>query len=505
MIKEIDRYLNNTTMYRLTLNYLVLILLAALFLSALGFLPFSPLALAFSAAFLVGASFLANSVFARVFEAPKNLESVYITALILSLIISPAKSGGDLVFLFWAAVLSMASKYILAKNRKHFFNPAALSVAVTALTINHSASWWVGSQAILPFVLVGGLLIVRKLRRSLLVAAFLITAAAFLALLGLLRGSSPLDVLSRALLDSPLVFFACVMLTEPLTTPPTKNLQILYGALVGFLFPPPVHLGALYSTPELALVAGNIFSYLASPKGKLTLILKDKVEVAKNVYDFVFYSPKQPAFSPGQYMEWTLPHPSIDARGNRRYFTLASSPTEKFLRIGVKFYSPPSSFKEALMALNPGAKVTAGSLAGDFTLPKDKTRKLVFIAGGIGVTPFRSMVRYLLDKREKRPVTLIYSASSAKDFAYTSLFDQAREKIGLRVYYTITDSNVPSGWPGGRGFLMAEDIKRKAPDFKESLFYLSGPHALVDSFNYILKGLGVASGNIKTDFFPGFV
>src|SRR5258708_25269630 len=87
-------------------------------------------------------------------------------------------------------------------------------------------------------------------------------------------------------LYSPLVFFAGVILTEPLTTPPTRNLQIVYGAMVGFLFSPAVHFGPVYITPELAILIGNVFSYLVSPKVKLILKLRERVQIAPDTYDF---------------------------------------------------------------------------------------------------------------------------------------------------------------------------------------------------------------------------
>src|SRR5258708_34079548 len=108
-------------------------------------------------------------------------------------------------------------------------------------------------------------------------------------------------------------------------------------------------------------------------------------------------------------MEWTVGHAHSDTGGNRRYFTLASSPTEKEVHLGVRFYDPSSSFQRAVVELPAGSTIVAGQVAGEFTLPKDPQKKLVFIAGGIGITPFRSMVKYLLDRDEKRAITLFYS------------------------------------------------------------------------------------------------
>lgn len=88
---------------------------------------------------------------------------------------------------------------------------------------------------------------------------------------------------------------------------------------------------------------------IVSPKTKLIPILKDKIMVASSTMDFVFSPGQKLVYQPGQYMEFTLPHNATDSRGSRRYLTLASSPTESDLRIGVKFYENGSSFKKALL------------------------------------------------------------------------------------------------------------------------------------------------------------
>ena len=136
-------------------------------------------------------------------------------------------------------------------------------------------------------------------------------------------------------------------------------------------------------------------------------------------------------FKPGQYLEWTLPHEKIDNRGMRRYFTIASSPTEKDMIMGVKFYDKPSSYKQSLISLENQGIVVASQLAGDFTLPKDKNKKLIFIAGGIGVTPFRSMIKYLIDNNEKRDIVIFYSNKSFADIAYKEIFDEAAKKLRI--------------------------------------------------------------------------
>ncbi len=494
-------------MYRLLLYYLIGLLAVALVLSLLGILPYSPVGLVYSGLFITLLCWIVNTISAWIFNVPSNIESVYITALILALVITPIRTPDTqyLIFVAWAAVWSQTSKYIFAVSRKHIFNPAALAVALTALTINQSASWWVGTAWMLPFVLTGGILIVRKIRRFDLVMSFLLAAVVTILAFNITAGLGLTSSWKQILVDSPLFFFAFVMLTEPLTTPPTKGLQIIYGGLVGVLFAPQIHLGTIYSTPELSLLVGNVFSYLVSPKKKLFLTLKEKIKLAPGIYDFVFAADAGMAFRPGQYLEWTHEHEKPDSRGNRRYFTIASAPTEPEIIMGVKFYNSSSSYKTSILAMEPGQHILAGQLAGDFTLPKNPKEKSVFIAGGIGITPFRSMIKYLVDAHESRDIILFYSNKNVSEIVYTDIFDQAVEQIGLKVVYTLTEvSQVPAGWQGSVGAINAQMIAEEVPDFKERTFYISGPHAMVTAFEDVLVGMGVHKNKIKTDFFPGF-
>jgi glycine betaine catabolism B len=504
-MKFIDDFLNNTTMYRVVLYVLIGLLLAATVLSYFGVLPFSPFNLLVSVIFILLICWVTNLVYSKTYQAPTNIESVYITALILALIISPAKTPADFAFLFWASVWSMASKYIFAIGKKHLFNPVAVAVAITAFTVNQSASWWIGTLAMLPFTIAGGYLVVKKIRRTDMVSAFLYTAFAVVIATSFLTGHNLLTLIEQTLVESPIIFFATIMFTEPLTTPPTMILQIVYAIIVGILSSPSVHVGRFYFTPETALLAGNVFSYIVSPKIKLLLKLKDIIPVADNTYDFIFDPGRKLSFVPGQYMEWTLPHSHPDDRGNRRYFTLASSPTEKTVRIGVKINPNPSSFKKSLLDIKSNREIVATQLSGDFTLPRNPKQKLVFIAGGIGVTPFRSMIKYLIDKGEKRQIVLFYANRNVRDIAYRDVFDKAAVLLGIKTVYILSDQDhIPPGWTGRSGHINEAMIKNEVPDYKDRNFYLSGPHNMVDAFNNTLKNMGLKADQIKTDYFPGF-
>lgn len=505
-MKFIDLFLDRITMYRVVLYYLIVLLAVAAVFGFFGIIKINPIILVFSTAFLIAVSWITNQVFARTFNAPTNIESVYITALILALIINPIKSPHDLAFIFWVAVLSMASKYILAIGRIHIFNPAAIAVVIVALGINAPVSWWIGTPAMLPFVLIGGLLVVKKIRKKDLMLSFFATAIATFSIFDFISGSNILISFQRIIFDSAIFFFAFVMLTEPITTPPTKNLQIIYGTLVGFLFALQVHIGNFYPTPEIALCIGNIFSFIVSPKYKLMLKLKDKIQYGTDIINFNFLLDKKIVFVPGQYMEWTIPHNSPDSRGNRRYFTIASSPTEDNLKLGVKFYQNGSSFKNKMAALDGSAPIVGTGLAGEFTLPRDKDQKCVFIAGGIGITPYRSMFKYLIDTKQKRPIILFYSNKKESEIAYKDIFDQAEKELAIKTVYVLTEQDyIPANWTGKRGRMNPQMIAEEVPDYMERIFYLSGPHTMIEGFEKVLKEMGVKNKNIKKDLFPGLV
>jgi ferredoxin-NADP reductase len=296
------------------------------------------------------------------------------------------------------------------------------------------------------------------------------------------------------------------MLTEPLTAPPTKNLRRIYGVLTGVLFLPQLHVGPIYSTPELALVLGNVYAYIVSPKQKVLLKLSRKIKMAPGILDLVFKPSERLIYSPGQYMEFTLDHPHPDSRGNRRYFTLASSPTEHLVHVGVRFSEQGSSFKTVMQRMDSRMNMMAAQIAGDFTLPQDPQQKLVFMAGGIGITPFRSMLKYLLDTQQKRDIVLFYTNKNVDEIVYKDVLSAAQTYLGLKAFYTLTDTAaVPRKWPGLVGRIDEQAIQNCVPDYLERTYYLSGPPNMVRAYERALKNLHVRHEQIKKDFFPGLV
>ncbi|HEU5373970.1 MAG TPA: oxidoreductase, partial [Ktedonobacteraceae bacterium] len=187
-MKSIDTLLDRITMYRLVLYVLIALLGVATLLAFFHLLNFSPLSLVLSSVFLLVICWAMNTIFAFVLKIPANLESAFITALILALMLDPARSVSDLQLSGWVAILAMSSKYLLAIRKKHLFNPAAIAVVITAFAMNGTASWWIGTANMLPAVLLGGWVITRKLRQEEMVFLFCAAALVAICLLSFVQG-----------------------------------------------------------------------------------------------------------------------------------------------------------------------------------------------------------------------------------------------------------------------------------------------------------------------------
>jgi glycine betaine catabolism B len=504
MINFIDGILNHTTMYRLVVYYVLALLASAVVLGFFGLVPHSSLNIVLSTIFMLCVCWAANRALALAFRVPSNTESIYITALILALIMPPVEPTDlyGLGGLALAGAAAIASKFLLAIYRKHIFNPVAVGVVASGFILNQPPTWWVGGNLeLLPIVLIGGLLILRKVQRFEMFGVYMLANLVTTAL------TTTPDIYGEAFTQtlqySPLFFAGFAMLTEPLTAPAAMLPSLGFGAIVGALSTPNMHIGEFYFTPEIAFLVGNAFAWIVSPKFRFKLTLERIEKKASGCFDYVFASNRPVAFAAGQYLDWTMDVAKPDNRGNRRAFTIASSPTEQHLRLGVKFYPKPSAFKQSLLAMKPGDVIYGSQLAGSFVLPKNRDEKLAFIAGGIGVTPFRSMIQEMLHNNDKRSAVLLYGNNRANEIAYADVFDTAERELGLRTVYAVAEdagqySNMHSG------FIDADLIMREMPDYKERMFYISGPRAMVVRFQKVLAELGIAKTRIKTDFFPGF-
>ena len=238
-------------------------------------------------------------------------------------------------------------------------------------------------------------------------------------------------------------------------------------------------------------------------KYKLEFIHKE--QLATDSWGLMFKKPDGFAYEPGQYVEVDLEHPNHDSRGIKRWFTLSSSPTEGDLMIATRFVDKKSSFKDKLFNLQPGETIDAGGAEGSFILPTDTSKEIVWLAGGIGVTPFRSQTKFLLDNQEyNRKITLIYSNRTQGDICFEDLWARAIEHMpSFKLVQTVVE-DIPEYWAGERGMIDEAMILRAIGKVENNEFFVSGPEPMVDAFVPKLEAMGIDESNIHKDRFPNY-
>lgn len=510
ILRKIDDFLNSFSMYRVLAYGLSLLVIVSLSFSALGVLTLPVGGMIISLVILLASCYAVNRILASIWRVTANSESWFITALILFFILPQATTLAKALGILLAGVLAMASKYMVAYAGKHLFNPAAFAATILGLLGLLHTTWWIGSSMLWPFTLIFGLLVVRKIRRCALVVSFAAVSVLVSIITIRMQHAGLSSALQQALFASPIIFLGTVMLTEPATMPSRRRHQIVFGAIVGLLYTVHWTILGVFLYPELALLLGNLYAFAASPKYRLRLTLKEVQKVSDRVYNYVFTPDRTLSFEPGQYLEWTLgnvqgnsQNSKPDNRGNRRTFTIASSPTEDTIQLGVKYYEPSSSYKKNLKKMKVGDSMFAGQLAGNFTLPADVSKKLVFIAGGVGITPFRSMLKYIIDTNEHRDIIVFYTVLHSDEIAYKDILKQAAT-VGIRVIPIVNNPVKDTTWKGKTGRLDREVITKEVPDLSERTFYLSGPQGLIENYQSMLRHMGVHRSRIETDYFSGY-
>ncbi len=218
-----------------------------------------------------------------------------------------------------------------------------------------------------------------------------------------------------------------------------------------------------------------------------------------NVRSFFFRPEKPMDYTAGQFTEFQLPHNNPDDRGIKRWFTLSSSPTDEFLSITTKFAGETaSSFKKTLWQLPMGTELDFAEAMGDFVLPKDPAIPLVFVAGGMGITPFHSIISYLLATGEGRSIEVILAFNTAEDVLFEDLF----KKYGVPP--TVVLSDPADSWQGENGHLSGERILNLVDDAQDKRLYVSGPEPMVETLEKDLLATGLDKNNLVLDFFPGY-
>ena len=496
----LDRILGRVTMYWLVTINLVGLVLVSLVCSVLGLLAFSPLAILVSGSVLLFVSFLANGICGLLFRTRPQLSSTAITALLLLFIFPPTYQLAGLAAQALAAVVAVLAKYVLAVRRRHVFNPAAIGAFVVGLTGLAYSAWWIATPILLPYVAVAGFLVLWRTRRLPLALVFLVVATLNIAVRNVFFGQPFLDGVSTALLSLPVVFFACFMLDEPLTLPPRRWQQLTEAAVVGMLFYLQFSVGTFTSTPEFALLVGNLLAFAFGQRRGIRLEFVARTQLTPTSWQFEFRPHAPLRFLPGQYMELALPHLDSDARGWRRMFTIASAPGGN-IRFAMRLPERSSSFKTALQALTPGAVVAATSISGDFVLPADATKPLLLVAAGIGITPFVSHLEHLTTIGETRDVVVLYSVTAPDDIAFAEVLTASMAQV--IVVSPTKPEELPAGWVWtGAQALTAATIRTAVPDAASRTTYLSGSPELVAGLERALHADGVR--RIVTDVFIGY-
>lgn len=211
------------------------------------------------------------------------------------------------------------------------------------------------------------------------------------------------------------------------------------------------------------------------------------------------------SFLPGQYIRMMLDGEYEDERGKSRFFSISSSPTVRdHIMITTRIIE--SGFKKTLVNLEVGTKVKFMGPFGKFIFDESDTRQRIFVAGGIGITPFHSMIVYASNKKLTIPITLFASYSRTEEVLYGPELDLiAKTQTNFKNIITITKPEASKGVRSSEtGRISADMIKKYVSNPFECLYFIAGPEALVESLSKIVVDMGVKDDMIITESFPGY-
>jgi ferredoxin-NADP reductase len=224
---------------------------------------------------------------------------------------------------------------------------------------------------------------------------------------------------------------------------------------------------------------------------QITLI--EKIEESSDVITFIFKPDVAFSWKAGQYLRYSLPHSNPDNRNVSRYFSISTAPFEIMIGLTTRFAKEQgSSFKNALYLLNIGDSIKAENLTGEFVV-EDFNREYVFIAGGIGITPFRSILLQWAHQNKPIRVTLLYANKNEEIIFKDQLEDLAKNNPDFVIVYFI-----------GTKHITEEDIKKATSNMKDQYYYISGPAPMVFDFEDKLLNMKISKERIRTDNFPGY-
>ncbi|MBX9717615.1 MAG: FAD-dependent oxidoreductase, partial [Microbacteriaceae bacterium] len=390
-----DALTGRVSMYRLATITLAIVLAQAVLFGFLDVIGPDGYAILGTLGVVMVATLGANEIAARLARVVPHRESSVITALIVTCIVQPSLTTPGLIAAAGAAVLAALSKYLIVWRGRHLLNPASTGVFIAGIVGYYVGQgvgfWWIATPALLPAVAVGALLLLDRTRRLDVGLIFIGLTIVIIGIRLVATGTAPLGAVTTVLQLFPVVFLAGFMLSEPQTLPPRRWQRWLTAAVVAVAFSVPFGFGPIYTSPELALVIGNIVAFAVSRRTGFSVRFVDRAPLSEFATEYRFEPSRPLRFEAGQYLELHLPH-ATDIRGARRTFSIASAPerataAEPLVAIGMRTPEGGSSFKAALATLEPGTPVRATQVAGDFVLPPDPRIPLVMVAGGIGITP----------------------------------------------------------------------------------------------------------------------
>lgn len=232
-----------------------------------------------------------------------------------------------------------------------------------------------------------------------------------------------------------------------------------------------------------------------------TPLIKKEKNSADDAWNFYFERPVDFTYQAGQYIKMKLDLKNPDNRGVTRYFTLSSSPTDDFLMVTTRILK--STFKMRLGELKVGERVHMRGPWGDFVLSRE-SKPRVFIAGGIGMTPFHSMLRYIGESNINIPILLFVSYKTPGRILYQNELEKITR--GHRNIQIITTITKPEGtqWTGATGRINTELLRKHIANLYENIYYVAGPDPMVEEVEKLLKSIGIKKEQILTDGFPGY-
>jgi ferredoxin-NADP reductase len=236
-----------------------------------------------------------------------------------------------------------------------------------------------------------------------------------------------------------------------------------------------------------------------------TCQLKHRQEVAEGTMAFRFEKPSAWTFKPGQYLDMTLLDPSeTDSEGNVRSFSIASAPHEETLMVATRMRD--TAFKRALRTMPLGTAVKIKKPSGDLILQKDSTRTAIFLAGGIGITPFRSIVQWAAKEKLPNRIVLFYSNRRPEDapfLAERQSLEKDNPKYKLIASMTEMEKSHQS-WNGETGLINQKMLERYMKDAGTPIYYIAGPPVMVKALHKMLNKVGVNENDIRAEEFAGY-